>query len=152
MSIPSATAGNNGGNLSAHQSVFGLLSSLNSMRARPALFSTAFGTADDPLGENNEAASRQWEDFLHHILMNETSRAGAPPASKQVLEALPHHIIADAGEVSSYGECCITQDPFEVGESMVPLHCGHNYKEEPIVHWLEMHNTCPVCRVEVTSP
>jgi len=149
MSMPSAAVGNSGGVSTAHQSVFGLLSSLNSMRARPAMFSSAFGTLDDAMGENNEVASRQWEDFLHHILMHETSRAGAPPASKQVLEALPHHTIADANEVSSYGECCITQDPFEIGESMVPLVCGHNYKEEPIVHWLEMHNTCPVCRVEV---
>lgn len=152
MSMPTAAAPSNGGAQASHQSVFGLLSSLNSMRARPALFSTAFGTSDDPLGDNSEVAARQWEDFLHHILMNETSRAGAPPASKQVLETLPHHVIADASEVSSYGECCITQDPFEIGESMVPLPCGHNYKEEPIVHWLEMHNTCPVCRVEVKSP
>lgn len=132
----------------AHQSAFGLLSSLNSMRSIPGMFSTSAGSFEvDP--SNSDVASRQWEDFLHHILMNESSRAGAPPAPKQLLEGLSRHTIADESEVSSYGECCITQDPFEIGEKMIPLPCGHNYKQEPILHWLEMHNTCPVCRVEV---
>lgn len=48
------------------------------------------------------------------------------------------------------GECCITQESFEIGDVMVPLSCGHNYKQESIVHWLQMHNTCPVCRIQLS--
>lgn len=142
----------------SHQSVFGLLSSINSMRTRPAMFSTSWGALGtlSPLGAldglTDEVGASQWEDFLHHILMNESSRAGAPPASKQVLDGLPRHTIADEAEVAAYGECYITQESFEVGEVVIPLPCGHNYKEEAILHWLEMHNTCPVCRVNVKSP
>lgn len=151
MSVPvSNDPGSAGvGVQASHQSVFGLLSSLNSMRARPAMFSTSWGGLD---AQMDEANSNQWEEFLHHILMNESSRAGAPPASKQVLDDLPRHTIADQAEVASYGECNITQEEFEVGEVMIALPCGHNYKQEPILHWLEMHNTCPVCRLEVKKP
>lgn len=141
-----------GGAQANHQSVFGLLSSLNSMRTRPAMFSTSWG-AMSSLGTldglTDEVNGAQWEDFLHHILMNESSRAGAPPATKQVLDDLPRHTIADETDAAAHGECYITQESFEVGEVMIALPCGHNYKQEPILHWLEMHNTCPVCRVEV---
>ncbi len=98
---------------------------------------------------SDDMTSSQWEDFLHQLLMNESSRAGAPPASKHLLDNLPHQTVAGEGDVVALGECCITQEAFEVGEVMVPLRCGHNYKQEPIVQWLAMHNTCPVCRVEV---
>ena len=47
------------------------------------------------------------------------------------------------------GECGITQECFEVGETAVTLGCGHVYKEESIVHWLGLSNTCPYCRQEV---
>lgn len=101
---------------------------------------------------SDEQANNQWEEFLHYILMNENSHAGAPPASKAALEDLKRVPITADTDVAALGECSITQDPFEVGDVMVPLPCGHSYKQEPIVHWLGMHNTCPVCRVEVTGP
>lgn len=132
----------------SHQSVFGILSSLSSMRGRASMF-TNVPTAGGSDFVSDDITGRQWEDFLHHLLMNESSRAGAPPASKQLLDNLPRQTVTDLAEVTALGECCITQEAFEVGEVMVPLRCGHNYKQEPILHWLGMHNTCPVCRVEV---
>lgn len=132
----------------SHQSVFGLLSSLSSMRGRSNMFTsgTRLGASDFV---SDEMTGSQWEDFLHHLLMNESSRAGAPPAPKQLLEGLPRQTVSCDADVAALGECCITQETFEVGEVMIPLICGHNYKQEPILHWLAMHNTCPVCRVEV---
>ena len=110
--------------------------------------STRMGASDFV---SDDMTSSQWEDFLHHLLMHESSRAGAPPAPKQLLENLPRQTVASEADVAALGECCITQEAFEIGEVVVPLRCGHNYKQEPIVHWLAMHNTCPVCRVEVKT-
>jgi hypothetical protein len=124
--------------------IFGLLASLSSIRdisqqrARP-----------EP--DSDEQVNSAWEDFLHYILMNETSHAGAPPATKSLLEGLTRVPITTETDISKLGECYITQDPFEAGDVMVVLPCGHNYKQDPIVHWLGMHNTCPVCRVAVTA-
>lgn len=90
--------------------------------------------------------------IMHHILMNERSRAGAPPASDELLNSLSKQTITESESLSELGECNITQEPFEVGDVMVCLPCEHRYKEESIVQWLKMHNTCPVCRVEVVLP
>jgi hypothetical protein len=103
------------------------------------------------VGESEDLETRQFEALLHHILMNEMSHAGAPPASKSVLESLKREIITNDTDTVALGECNITQEPFEVGDTMIELPCGHNYKQDSIVHWLEMHNTCPVCRVEIAG-
>lgn len=91
----------------------------------------------------------QFEDILHNILMNETSTNGTPPATQEMMDALPRIPILSEIDGSKFGECCISQDRFEVGDTMISLSCGHNFKQEPIMHWLSMHKTCPVCRVEI---
>ena len=141
-------------NLQSNQSVLGLLASLNALQGQNGVLSTGFldlptGTIGGNISSSDETS--QWENFLHYLLMNETSHAGAPPAPKQLLETLKRVEITNTTDTTKLGECCITQENFEVGDVLIPLPCGHNYKQEPIIHWLEMHNTCPVCRVEVTT-
>jgi hypothetical protein len=139
-SVPRANVGARG--------IFGLLSSLTAMRQGPSL-----------------SESSQFEQFLHHILMHESSHAGAPPASEELIASLSRTTatatspfspslspLAGAGSGAGLGECSISQEPFEEGEVVVTLLCGHAFKEQPIVHWLKMHNTCPVCRLEVLAP
>lgn len=88
-----------------------------------------------------------FEDLLHHILMNERSHVGAPPVDEAVLDRLHR-----TTEVESLGECSITQEAFTTGDVAVILPCGHAFKEDPIVQWLKVHNTCPDCRVTVQLP
>mmetsp|Transcript_87238 Transcript_87238/g.170684 ORF Transcript_87238/g.170684 Transcript_87238/m.170684 type:complete len:264 (+) Transcript_87238:65-856(+) len=135
---------------SSANSVLGLLTTLNALRPAGA-HSNDGGMIFGDLTGGDEQGSAQWENFLHYILMNENSHAGAPPAPKSLLDGLKRVEITAETDVTPLGECCITQDPFEAGDVMVPLPCGHRYKQEPIIHWLEMHNTCPVCRVEVEA-
>lgn len=97
----------------------------------------------------NALDNAQFENFLHHILMNETSHAGAPPASQLTIESLERETITIESDKSAFGDCCISQEAFEVGDVVISLNCGHKYKEEPITHWLKMHATCPVCRVKI---
>ena len=40
------------------------------------------------LGSGDADPGGQFEQFLHHILMNESSHAGAPPAADQAIAAL----------------------------------------------------------------
>lgn len=37
---------------------------------------------------------------------------------------------------------------FQLG-TVTKLHCTHEFHEHCIVHWLKMHNTCPICRIEL---
>ena len=87
---------------------------------------------------------RSFEDLLHHIMMNETSHAGVPPASDIIIESLlREQVTSDTNQINRLGECCISMEPFEAGDTAISLPCGHSYKQDPIVQWLRMHNTCP---------
>lgn len=99
----------------------------------------------------NALDNAQFEQFLHHILMNETSHSGAAPASQDIIAQLQREEVTSETNLSSLGDCCISQEPFEVGDFVISLTCGHKYKEEPITHWLKMHATCPVCRVNISA-
>ncbi|KAJ1418312.1 hypothetical protein B484DRAFT_351778 [Ochromonadaceae sp. CCMP2298] len=121
-----------------NRSIFNLISSF-----RPQSLPLYGGGGGDEMGQS------QLEEFLHHILVSAPANGGAPPAAKQLLDSLPRIEIVEGMDTAALGECCITQELFEAGDTMVPLPCGHNYKQEAILHWLEMHNACPVCRLEV---
>lgn len=113
-----------------------------------AMLSSLLGNSrSGPFGDGLEG--RGLDDFLHHIMMNEPSYAGAPPASEAKIQALSRHIISSATDQPNLSACCISQEAFEEGDVAVLLSCGHSYKEASIVQWLRRHNTCPVCRLEV---
>jgi hypothetical protein len=45
--------------------------------------------------------------------------------------------------------CSICQDDIEPGAEVLKLHCRHVYHTACVVSWLESHNTCPLCRLEM---
>lgn len=101
-------------------------------------------------GESNgEMSNNELENILHHLLMNENSRSGIPPLSITKIEALSRRTITEDDNIENeFGnECLISFEPFVIGDIVITLPCGHSYKEDQIVHWLEMHATCPVCRI-----
>jgi hypothetical protein len=128
--------------LSVSGGLLGLIASLSSMRQQTL-----------NIGTSNMFSNDHFEHILHHILMNESSHAGVPPAAEDLIEKLDRHTMHADSPDQLRGECSISQEVFEAGDVVVSLPCGHRYKEEPIVHWLKMHNTCPVCRIDIgTSP
>jgi hypothetical protein len=96
-------------------------------------------------------ATSSLDDILHHILMNERSHAGVPPASTETIQSLKRVCVRNDTDTSSLGECSISQEKFETGDVCVMLTCGHNFKQEAIERWLAMHDTCPTCRVRVSD-
>lgn len=92
-----------------------------------------------------------FEDFLHHIFLNESSHSGEPPATESVIGSLHRTVVSSSAEILELGECSISQEAFEIGDISICLPCKHTYKEEPITHWLKMHNSCPVCRIPLSA-
>lgn len=103
---------------------------------------------------NNEDAlsNSQFEQFLHHVLMNENAHSGAPAATEEMIDSLPSNTLLTNIEAAALGECSISQEVFEVGDVVLTLPCEHKFKQEPIVHWLKLHRTCPVCRIDIVKP
>ena len=52
-------------------------------------------------------------------------------------------MIADAKQ-----QCSVCWDDFKLDEDVRLLKCEHIFHENCIIPWLELHNTCPVCRQE----
>lgn len=97
---------------------------------------------------DNEA---DFQSILHHILMNESSYASSQAASEETINSFQRTIVDDNSQRLDLGECNISFEEFNIGDTVVTLPCEHKFKEEAIVRWLKTSATCPVCRKSFSS-
>lgn len=81
--------------------------------------------------------------LLQHLAENDPSRYGTPPAQKEAIEALPTVTINDNLQ------CSVCLDDFEVGSEAKEMPCKHRFHSGCILPWLELHSSCPVCRLQL---
>ncbi|GMN60539.1 hypothetical protein TIFTF001_029625 [Ficus carica] len=91
------------------------------------------------------------EQLIQQLAENDPNRYGTPPASKSAVEALPLIKITEELLVSDSSQCAVCKDTFELGEEAKQLPCKHIYHSDCILPWLELHNSCPVCRHELPT-
>jgi len=75
---------------------------------------------------------------------------GPPPTAKKELERLKKFKITK-DQVASNLECTICTEKYRVYEQCDILPCKHFFHQGCIRPWLELHNTCPVCRFELRT-
>ncbi|PVH37049.1 hypothetical protein PAHAL_6G231000 [Panicum hallii] len=75
------------------------------------------------------------------------ARGGEPPASAASIAALPTVEVAEPAAA-----CAICKDDLPLASQARKLPCAHLYHSSCIVTWLEMHNSCPVCRFRIPFP
>ncbi|KAF2319757.1 hypothetical protein GH714_018572 [Hevea brasiliensis] len=96
-------------------------------------------------GRNENFANAGYAANLFAPEMTDIDRPGPPPASASAIETLPivkitqEHLMKDT-------HCPVCKDEFEVAVEVRELPCKHLYHSDCIVPWLNMHNSCPVCR------
>lgn len=91
------------------------------------------------------------EQLIQQLAENDPNRYGTPPASKNAVEGLPDiHITAEMLESDS-SQCAVCKDTFELNEEAKQMPCKHIYHKDCILPWLELHNSCPVCRYELPT-
>jgi E3 ubiquitin-protein ligase RNF115/126/E3 ubiquitin-protein ligase RNF38/44 len=66
---------------------------------------------------------------------------GQPPAPPASIAAVPTIEVSEPAAV-----CAICKDDLPLAAAARRLPCGHLYHSPCIVQWLEMRNSCPVCR------
>lgn len=91
------------------------------------------------------------EQLIQQLAENDPNRYGTPPASKSAVEALPFIKISKELLASDSSQCAVCKDTFELGEEAKQMPCKHIYHSDCILPWLELHNSCPVCRYELPT-
>ncbi|XP_043972739.1 E3 ubiquitin-protein ligase RNF115 [Gambusia affinis] len=83
-------------------------------------------------------------------LLGQLENTGPPPAEKEKISSLPTVSITEE-QADCCMECPVCKEDFEVGEPVRQLPCNHFFHSDCIVPWLEMHDTCPVCRMSLNG-
>ncbi|KAK1431476.1 hypothetical protein QVD17_07935 [Tagetes erecta] len=91
------------------------------------------------------------EQLIQQLAENDPNRYGTPPASKSAVQNLPSVKISKELMESDYSDCAVCKDSFELDEDVKKLPCKHMYHQDCILPWLELHNSCPVCRYELPT-
>ncbi|CAK9185570.1 unnamed protein product [Ilex paraguariensis] len=91
------------------------------------------------------------EQLIQQLAENDPNRYGTPPASKSAIDALPNIKMTKALLASDSSQCAVCKDSFEIHEEAKQMPCKHIYHKDCITPWLELHNSCPVCRYELPT-
>ncbi|WVZ73854.1 hypothetical protein U9M48_022112 [Paspalum notatum var. saurae] len=73
------------------------------------------------------------------------------PAAKAAVEALPTVVVAEADAARGDAQCAVCKDGVQAGERARRLPCAHLYHDGCILPWLDIRNTCPLCRHELPT-
>lgn len=92
-----------------------------------------------------------FEQLIQQLAENDPNRYGTPPAAKSAVEALPSINVDEALLKSDLAQCAVCMDDFEMGIVVKQMPCKHVYHQDCILPWLELHNSCPVCRYELPT-
>ena len=104
--------------------------------------------------------SSNFEDPMTRIIFMQSMQnqpSGNPPASKESLKKLKKFKMneefckkTEKGEFE-YPCCsvCLAEISKDQDTTLIP--CGHMFHDSCILKWLDMHNSCPVCRYELPS-
>lgn len=91
------------------------------------------------------------DQLIQQIAENDPNRYGAPPASKNAVEAMPTIQISQEHLGTDAAQCAVCKDEFELGAAVRQMPCKHMYHSDCILPWLAQHNSCPVCRYEMPT-
>ncbi|KAL0912881.1 hypothetical protein M5K25_016294 [Dendrobium thyrsiflorum] len=91
------------------------------------------------------------EQLIQQLAENDPNRYGTPPAAKNAVASLPDVKIVPDQLDSDEAQCAVCKESFETGEVAKQLPCKHVFHKDCILPWLELHNSCPVCRYELPT-
>ncbi|XP_046679670.1 E3 ubiquitin-protein ligase Iruka isoform X3 [Homalodisca vitripennis] len=96
------------------------------------------------------AWGREGLDAIVTQLLNQMDGNGPPPLAQDKIQEIPTAAITQ-DQVDSNLQCSVCWEDFKVSEPVRKLICEHVYHEPCIIPWLELHGTCPICRMTLSE-
>ncbi|CAJ1083297.1 E3 ubiquitin-protein ligase RNF115 [Xyrichtys novacula] len=124
------------------QFLSGLFANNGNPGAAPATLSSMLQLYGNP---GDYAWGQGGLDTVITELLGQLENSGPPPAEKDMISSLPTVCISQE-QTECRQECPVCREEYSSGESVRKLPCLHIFHNECIVPWLELHDTCPVCR------
>ncbi|KAG8432049.1 hypothetical protein GDO86_019516 [Hymenochirus boettgeri] len=84
-------------------------------------------------------------DSIVTQLLGQLENTGPPPADKEKITSIPTVTVTQE-QVAGGLECPVCKEDYAIEEKVRQLPCNHFFHGDCIVPWLELHDTCPVCR------
>ena len=87
-----------------------------------------------------------------NTMNDQNQHMGSPPASKKSKMA-KEYCKKDEKDPSKFEHptCSVCLMDIQDGEDTILVPCGHMFHEGCITQWLNIHNSCPVCRFELPT-
>ncbi|XP_073294760.1 E3 ubiquitin-protein ligase RZF1-like [Primulina huaijiensis] len=101
------------------------------------------------LDPGNYFSGPGWQELVEELTQND--RTGPLPAPESTIEAIPTVKITPS-HLQTGKECPVCKEELKIAMEARELPCNHVYHSDCIVPWLRLHNSCPVCRLEVSVP
>lgn len=89
-------------------------------------------------------------DSIITQLLNQMEGSGPPPADSNRIQALPKVIVSQE-LVDGCADCAVCQEKLVLEEEVRQLPCRHYFHFDCIEPWLKQHDSCPVCRLSLSS-
>ncbi|GMI84880.1 BCA2 zinc finger ATL 11, RING-H2 finger C2A [Hibiscus trionum] len=89
-------------------------------------------------------------DQLSQVEIQNVGRYNQSPASKAAVDAIPTVEIDDT-HIHEEVCCAVCKEQFELGTKVLNMPCNHLYHSSCILPWLQLQNSCPVCRHELPA-
>ncbi|KAL4324409.1 hypothetical protein GQ457_11G009210 [Hibiscus cannabinus] len=95
----------------------------------------------------------EFDRIVHQLSQMEILNIGRynqSPASKAAVEAIPT-VEIDESHIHDELCCAVCKEQFELGTKVLNMPCNHLYHSNCLLPWLQLQNSCPVCRHELPS-
>ncbi|KAL3622392.1 hypothetical protein CASFOL_033803 [Castilleja foliolosa] len=102
-----------------------------------------------PPDDNFLLTSPYLHRLIHHLTTAAESDPRSNPAPRSSIESLQEVSITTDSDPTLL--CPVCKDPFLVNSVSKMMPCKHVYHSDCIVPWLEINNSCPVCRSKLPA-
>jgi hypothetical protein len=89
---------------------------------------------------------------LRQALSGSTQEEPAILSAEEIGDATSTFVYSRTSDMSDNPICPISLEEFAENETLIKItHCGHTFKRESLMRWLDRNDKCPVCRYDLRT-